>query len=84
LNAFFDENEATRDRLEPFILPKFAEFESWRTKRVLEIGVDSGTDFVRFDLARARLSGMDPTETSIVLDGRRLALDGLKADFGTR
>jgi ubiquinone/menaquinone biosynthesis C-methylase UbiE len=78
--AFFDEIEATRDRLEPFI-PKFAEFESWRGTRVLEIGVGLGTDFVRFARAGARLSGIDLTEASIDLVRRRLALEGLDADL---
>jgi hypothetical protein len=45
--AFFVEIEARRDRLEPFI-PKFVPFESWRSKRVLEIGVGISADFVRF------------------------------------
>jgi ubiquinone/menaquinone biosynthesis C-methylase UbiE len=78
--AFFDEIEAMRYRLEPFI-PKFAEFEIWRGKRVLEIGVGLGTDFVRFARAGAKLSGIDLTEASIDLVRRRLALEGLNAQL---
>jgi ubiquinone/menaquinone biosynthesis C-methylase UbiE len=78
--AFFDEIEAARYRLEPFI-PKFAEFESWRGKRVLEIGVGLGTDFVRFARGGARVSGIDLTEASIELVRQRLALEGLDADL---
>jgi SAM-dependent methyltransferase len=76
---FFDEIEATRYRLEPFI-PEFAQFERWRGRRVLEIGVGLGTDFVQFARAGARLSGIDLTATSIDLVRRRLALEHLAAD----
>lgn len=78
--AFFDEIETARYRLEPFIL-QFAEFEYWRDKRVLEIGVGVGTDFVRFARAGAALSGIDLTEASIELVRKRLALEGLDADL---
>ena len=77
---FFDEIEQKRYRLEPFI-PTFAEFERWRDKRVLEIGVGVGTDFVRFARAGAKVSGIDLTDTSIELVHQRLALEGLRADL---
>jgi ubiquinone/menaquinone biosynthesis C-methylase UbiE len=77
---FFDEIEATRYRVEPFIR-EFAQFERWRGKRVLEIGVGLGTDFVRFARAGAKLSGIDLTEASIDLVRRRLVLEGLHADL---
>jgi ubiquinone/menaquinone biosynthesis C-methylase UbiE len=78
--AFFDEIEASRYRLEPFI-PKFAEFERWRNKRVLEIGVGLGTDLVRFARGGANLSGIDLTEAAIDLVRRRLALENLDANL---
>jgi ubiquinone/menaquinone biosynthesis C-methylase UbiE len=78
--AFFDDIEATRYRLEPFI-PEFADFERWRGKFVLEIGVGLGTDFVRFGRAGAKLSGIDLTEASIELVRTRLELEGLDADL---
>jgi SAM-dependent methyltransferase len=77
---FYDDVERQRDRLEPFI-PSFAEFELWKDKDVLEIGTGLGTDFVRFGRAGARLHGVDLTEASIELVGRRLALEGLTADL---
>jgi ubiquinone/menaquinone biosynthesis C-methylase UbiE len=77
---FFDEIEATRYRLEPFI-PEFAQFERWRGKRVLEIGVGLGTDSVCFARAGATVSGVDLTEASIDLVRRRLVLEGLDADL---
>lgn len=77
---FYDDVEATRYRLEPFI-PSFAEFDRWRGRRVLEIGVGLGTDFTRFARAGADLSGIDLTETAIDLVGRRLDLEELSADI---
>jgi SAM-dependent methyltransferase len=76
---FFDEIEATRYRLEPFI-PEFAQFERWRGRRVLEIGVGLGTDFVQFARAGAHLAGIDLTAGSIDLVRRRIAAEGLAAD----
>ena len=76
---FYDEVERTRYELEPFI-PSFAEFDRWRDRDVLEIGVGLGTDFTRFARAGARLSGIDLTEASVDLVRKRLALEGLEAD----
>jgi ubiquinone/menaquinone biosynthesis C-methylase UbiE len=78
--AFFDEIEEARYRVEPFI-PRFAEFERWHDKRVLEIGVGVGSDFVRFARAGARLSGIDLTDASIELVRRRLAMETLEAEL---
>lgn len=79
-SEFFAEVERERDRLEPFI-PRFAEFERWRGKRVLEVGVGLGSDFVRFARAGAALSGIDLTEAAVEAVRRRLALEGLAADL---
>jgi len=76
---FYDELERTRYTLEPFILD-FANFESWRDRDVLEVGVGLGTDFVRFTRAGARLYGVDLTEAAVDLVRRRLALEALEAD----
>ena len=76
--AYFAEVEAARDRLEPFI-PAFAEFERWRGRRVLEVGVGLGTDFVRFARAGADLHGVDLTEAAVDLVRQRLAQEGLEA-----
>lgn len=77
---FFDEIETERYRRESFI-PTFAEFDRWHDRRVLEIGVGLGTDFVRFARAGARLSGIDLTDASIDFVRRRLALEELDADL---
>ena len=77
--AFFEEIEAMRYRLEPFIL-KFAEFERWSGKDVLEVGFGLGTDFVRFARAGSKLTGIDLTDVSVDLVRQRLALESLDAD----
>jgi ubiquinone/menaquinone biosynthesis C-methylase UbiE len=76
---FFDQVEAERYRLEPFI-PTFAEFDRWRGKRVLEVGVGLGTDFVRFARAGALATGIDLTEAAASLVRTRLELEGFNAE----
>lgn len=78
--AFYADVERRRYELEPFI-PSFAEFERWRGKRVLEVGVGLGTDFVQFARAGAVVSGIDLTEAAVEAVERRLQLDGLEADL---
>src|SRR5687768_2332906 len=67
---YFAQVEKRRYELEPFI-PTFADFEGSRGKRVLEIGVGLGTDFVRFARAGATVTGVDITQHSIDLVTRR-------------
>lgn len=76
---FFNQIEEHRYRQEPFI-HDFAEFPRWEGKRVLEVGVGSGTDFVNFARAGAKLSGVDLTEQGVGLARRRIALEGHTAD----
>ena len=76
---FFAQVERRRDELEPFIAG-FVEFDRWQGRRVLEVGVGLGTDFVRFARAGARLSGIDLTPASVEAVERRLELEGLEAD----
>jgi ubiquinone/menaquinone biosynthesis C-methylase UbiE len=77
---YFDQVEKKRYELEPFI-PRHAEFPTWTDKRVLEIGVGAGTDFVNFARAGANLCGVDLTQAGIEHCRRRLALEGLEADL---
>ena len=44
---YFDEVEIKKYFVEPHI-PKFAEFDKWKDKRVLEIGCGIGTDSINF------------------------------------
>jgi SAM-dependent methyltransferase len=65
-----------RYALEPFIF-KFAEFDAWNNKRVLEIGVGLGADHQRFAEAGAECWGIDLTQRAVDHARRRLALAGL-------
>ena len=69
-----------RYRWEPQI-PPFAEFESWRGKRVLEIGVGLGADHEQFAKAGAILYGLDLTPRAIAHTRRRLELIGLRSNL---
>lgn len=77
--AYFARLELERDEREPFIA-RFARFDEWRGRRVLEVGVGAATDFVRFARAGAVLTGVDLTQHAVDLARRRLALAGLAAD----
>jgi ubiquinone/menaquinone biosynthesis C-methylase UbiE len=76
---YFDDVERRRYELEPFI-PRFADFDGARGKRLLEIGVGLGTDFVRFVRAGSVATGVDLTPRAVDLVKQRLALEGLEAD----
>jgi len=78
--AFFEQVERRRYELEPFI-PAFAEFDRWRGRDVLEVGVGLGTDFVRFVRAGARATGIDLTEAAVDAVRRRLDYEVLSADL---
>jgi SAM-dependent methyltransferase len=77
--AYYAEIEAARYRLEPFI-PAFAEFERWRGRRVLEVGVGAGTDFVNFARSGAIVTGVDLTPAAAAHARRRLELERLKGE----
>lgn len=76
---FYAEVERERYRLEPYI-DSFAEFDRWNGRRVLEVGVGLGTDFVRFVRAGADAVGIDLTEAAVSAVKQRLAQEGLAAD----
>lgn len=76
--AYFDRIEQERYRLEPFIL-HFAEFASWGGKRVLEVGVGAGTDFLGFVRNGARVVGIDLSRRSLDLVRERLSVYGFEA-----
>src|SRR4051794_24654751 len=77
--AYFEQIEQSRYDLEPFI-PRFADFEGSQGKRVLEVGVGLGTDFVRFARAGAAVTGVDLTSKAVKLAQKRLELESLAGE----
>lgn len=76
-----DDYTALKDT-EAHITAEVAEFERWRGKRVLEIGVGGGSDFLKFVRAGARAIGIDLTRAAVEMVERRLAAEGLEAGVG--
>ena len=77
--AFFDQIECERYKWEPYIRT-FAQFQQGRGKKLLEIGVGAGTDFVNWVRNGAQAVGIDLTEAAVDLTRERLALEELSAD----
>lgn len=77
--TFFEQIDTYRYAKNPFI-PEFAKFEEGRNKRVLEVGLGSASDFIRWARSGATLWGRDLTEASVGLTRERLGLEGLTAD----
>lgn len=73
---YFDEVEARKYFVEPHI-PKFAEFEKWGGKRVLEIGCGLGTDTINFARAGAEVVAVDYSDVSLDLASKRAWTYGL-------
>lgn len=74
------EHDRLRYELEPEILT-FADFESAKGKRVLEIGVGMGADLLRWARAGATTTGVDLTMRAVTLTQERLDLEGFRADI---
>jgi len=76
----FEAQSKARYVLEPFI-ETFADFNVWRGKSVLEVGVGLGADHQRFAEAGARMSGIDLTERAVEHTHNRLTLFDLSSDL---
>ena len=74
---YFDEVEARKYFVEGHI-PKFAEFERWNGKRVLEIGCGIGTDTINFARQGAQVTAVDLTEKSLEVARQRARVFGLE------
>jgi 2-polyprenyl-3-methyl-5-hydroxy-6-metoxy-1,4-benzoquinol methylase len=74
---YFDEVEA-RKYLVEWHIPRFAEFERWNGKRVLEIGCGIGTDTIRFARHGAQVTAVDLAEKSLEVARQRAAVFGLQ------
>jgi ubiquinone/menaquinone biosynthesis C-methylase UbiE len=62
-------------------LPRLVPFESYRGKRVLEVGCGAGTDLVRFARGGAIVTGVDIASSAIELARRNFQHQGLEADL---
>lgn len=73
---YFNEVESRKYFVEPHI-PAFAEFESWRGKKVLEIGCGIGTDTINFARAGAEVTAVDLSSESLAIARQRAEIFGL-------
>ena len=73
---YFDQVEARKYLVEPHI-PRFAQFERWAGKRVLEVGCGLGTDTMNFARAGAMVTAVDLSSASLDLARRRAGIFGL-------
>lgn len=74
---FFDEVEKRKYFVEPHIL-RFAEFDRWRGKRILEIGCGIGTDTINFARYGASITAVDLSGRSLEIARRRAQVFGLE------
>jgi 2-polyprenyl-3-methyl-5-hydroxy-6-metoxy-1,4-benzoquinol methylase len=72
---YFEEVTARKYFVEPHI-PRFAEFERWNGKRVLEIGCGIGTDTLSFAQHGARVTAVDLSEKSLEIARQRAQVFG--------
>lgn len=73
---YFDEVEARKYRVEPHI-PRFADFNAWKGKRVLELGCGLGTDTINFARAGALVTAVDLSPKSLELARKRAEVMGV-------
>lgn len=73
---YFDEIEAFRYKIEPEIF-SFAQFTRYHNKKVLEVGVGAGTDFLQWVRAGAIAYGVDLTQEAVDHVKNRLQLYNL-------
>lgn len=78
--AYFAEIERARYAEQEPMLPGFASFSTGRGKRVLEMGLGTGTDFMQWVRNGAIAVGRDLTQASVDMVQERLGLEGLTAD----
>jgi ubiquinone/menaquinone biosynthesis C-methylase UbiE len=83
-DKFFDEYERLRYCNDGFNMPwlyETAEFRYYKGKKVLEIGIGTGTDILQFARHGAICSGIDLTENAIKYTKQRFKSNGLKGNI---
>lgn len=78
-SSYFEEIEEFRYTIEPEIF-SFAQFTRYHNKKMLEVGVGAGTDFLQWIRAGAQAHGIDLTQEAIDNVQQRLALYNLKPE----
>lgn len=78
--AWFDAITQRRYELEPFI-GKYAQFDKWTGRKVLEVGCGVGTDLFQFAKGGARVVGIDLSPKSVFLTKRRFQISKVEADI---
>jgi ubiquinone/menaquinone biosynthesis C-methylase UbiE len=76
--AYFQAIEQFRYTVEPEIFG-FAQFTRFHGKKILEVGVGAGTDFLQWVRAGTQAHGIDLTEEAVAHVTNRLAMYGLEA-----
>jgi ubiquinone/menaquinone biosynthesis C-methylase UbiE len=76
--AYYESHARERYALEPWIRP-FARFEEGRGKRVLEVGVGMGADYLEWLRAGAEAVGVDFTPRAVAHTTERCRLEGRRA-----
>ncbi|MFC2132137.1 class I SAM-dependent methyltransferase, partial [Bacteroidota bacterium] len=76
---YFEELEQLRYSMQPEI-QDFAQFSMAKDKKILEVGVGAGTDFLQWVRSGANAYGIDLTEEAIEHVKHRLNLYGLEAE----
>lgn len=74
---YFDEVETRRYFVQPHI-PRFAKFDQWKGRRVLEIGCGIGTDTINFARHGAQVTAVELSEESLEVAKRRSEVYGLQ------
>ncbi len=76
---FYEQVEAHRYAVEPEIMT-FAQFPRHYGKKLLEVGVGAGTDFLQWVRAGTKAHGIDLTEEGVAHVQHRLQVYGLRAE----
>lgn len=76
---YFEDIENFRYKIEPEIF-SFAQFSRFRDKKILEVGVGAGTDFIQWVRSGAKAHGIDLTQEAINNTEKRLKIYGLLAE----